>query len=475
MSPQSPQLRMSRSLRQKACERNGSITVLMAVLAIFVLALVAFGVDVGYIMTVNTELKRTADAAALAGASVLVEGQSAANAEVHTFVSMNQVGGHAVPGSDITVETGQWDINARQFTPGGDTPSAIRVLLQNKDQPLFFARALGHMDFDTHAEAIAVYQPRDIMIVLDFSASMNDDSTFAAIGTLGQPSIEANLLDIYNDMGAPQFGNMTFTPVSITSTNNTVIKNTLGLNGVAWPFPQGSWDEYINYVKASGNANAAAGYRKKYGYLTWTHFLLVNRPKYSETPVLWQTSCQPVGAVKDAVQEFLAYLQLHETDDRVGLTVYTSTNGTATLETTLTNNFTLVGDTTQHRQAGHYDQYTNIGDGINVGRLDLVNNARTGAAKLMILMTDGIANRPTGTDPKAYALAKAQLVADAGIKIVTISFGASADTNLMQQIADLSGGIHFNIPGGQSVADYEEDLEAVFAQVAADRPLRLVK
>ena len=46
---------------------------------------------------------------------------------------------------------------------------------------------------------------------------------------------------------------------------------------------------------------------------------------------------------------------------------------------------------------------------------------------------------------------------------------------LMQQIADISDGVHFNVPGGQSVTDYEDDLLGVFRQIADDRPLILVK
>ena len=45
----------------------------------------------------------------------------------------------------------------------------------------------------------------------------------------------------------------------------------------------------------------------------------------------------------------------------------------------------------------------------------------------------------------------------------------------MQQIADITNGIHFNVPGGDSVVSYENDLLAVFRQIADDRPLILVK
>jgi hypothetical protein len=69
---------------------------------------------------------------------------------------------------------------------------------------------------------------------------------------------------------------------------------------------------------------------------------------------------------------------------------------------------------------------------------------------------------------------EAERCAKAGYAVVTISLGAAADTDLMQQAADISGGVHFNVPGGQSVDDYEEQLKGVFHQIATNRPLRLV-
>jgi hypothetical protein len=37
-----------------------------------------------------------------------------------------------------------------------------------------------------------------------------------------------------------------------------------------------------------------------------------------------------------------------------------------------------------------------------------------------------------------------------------------------------SGGEHFHVPGGDSVAAYEEELIEVFRRIARERPLRLV-
>src|ERR1700755_3342938 len=52
--------------RRQKQQRRGTIVIMGAVLAIVVLAMVAFSVDVGYVLTAKEELQRTADASALA-------------------------------------------------------------------------------------------------------------------------------------------------------------------------------------------------------------------------------------------------------------------------------------------------------------------------------------------------------------------------------------------------------------------------
>ena len=92
---------------------------------------------------------------------------------------------------------------------------------------------------------------------------------------------------------------------------------------------------------------------------------------------------------------------------------------------------------------------------------------------LIILMTDGVATEPD-PDPEAAAMAEATLCKNAGIRILTVSLGLGADQDLMQDIADETGGIHFNVPGGGTIASYEQQLMDVFQNIAADRPLKLL-
>ena len=545
-------------------DRKGAVIVLAAFMIVPIMGMLAFSVDIGYIANVQTELKRAADAGALAGAGMLVEGREAAIAAGRRYAALNHVGSRLLADADVDVELGDWDEVAQVFTPKQDAGSAIRVIATRRDQPLFFGKVFGRDRFSTQTESIATYRPRDIMIVLDYSGSMNDDSELTSIGRAelgGRAGVEANLLDIYNELGSPTFGSLRFAPeyvtlhgqpasgaiphvsvtfrsndVYVTSTkdlsnvvlefqggsrqkfegltgrtgtfkgtgsnaskridkvwvksgtnfssdgpgygerfqdDNATLKSHFGL--AAYPYPGGSWDDYINYVKNQTSIKNA-GYRKKYGYLTWVNYLLEVREAYAETPDLWRTSEQPITALKESVKVFFAYLQEVETQDRVGLAVYNSPSAAGLLESQLTNDFAYVENISRQRQAGHYEPYTNIGAGLKEGREELVERGRAGALKMVVLMTDGLPNRPSNESAaRTYLLQQAELTAAAGIPVVTISLGAGADPGVMAEVAEITGGAHFNVPGGQSPAQYEEDLKEVFREIADKRPLKLVK
>jgi hypothetical protein len=261
------------------------------------------------------------------------------------------------------------------------------------------------------------------------------------------------------------------------------IKTALGLD-IAYPYPGGSWTEYITSVQSSnttpgGNGDGDigyAGYRDKYGYLTWVNYLQTKRELAGDTPTLWQTSEQPVGAMKDASDYFIDYLTQMQSQDQVGLAIYTHPNMPGAIkEHGLSTNLAQIKTTLRHRQAGHYAPETNIYGGMKLAREELVANARPRTFRLMVVMTDGVANEP-GTDAQARAavITEANSAATNKIKIFTISLGASADTALMQQVADISGGLHFNIPGGQSASAMRTQLENAFREIARSRTLKLV-
>jgi len=148
---------------------------------------------------------------------------------------------------------------------------------------------------------------------------------------------------------------------------------------------------------------------------------------------------QPLTAAKNASDVFCDYIAAVEADDQVGLSIYTHTNTDgAYLESGLTHDVASVKPLYRNRQAGHYDTLTNIGGGLKVAREELENNGRQDAYRVIVLMTDGIANRPSGT-AEQWAINQANLCKTARIKIMAVALGLGADEDLMLQMAEITG------------------------------------
>jgi Flp pilus assembly protein TadG len=386
-----------RRLNNPSDPRRGAIALLSAILLIVLIGFVALTVDVGQIQLTRTQLQVAADAAALAGAMELSGTDSPAvvranaRAAALEIAALHRSGDRSSvtidPINDITFGKITWNSQTQAYEYlWGENQTPYNVLKVramrtssggDNGLPLFFAPVLGSKFADVGAEAVATFHPRDIMLVLDFSSSMNDDSSLRAINTLGQTYIESNLLTMWQELGSPVYGNLTFTPqyatlkgvaasgtiphidvtfkrtsVSVVSTSNltqvkllfstnatqtftvsgtktgtyagtgtnagkaivtawvksgtngsmssgsngeqfdfttTNIKTALGLNGT-YPYAAGSWSEYITAVQNSSGTIANAGYRDKYGYLTWLDYLQESREAATETADLWKTS-----------------------------------------------------------------------------------------------------------------------------------------------------------------------------------------
>lgn len=570
------------AMKRAQDRRSGTILVLSAILMVVMMGFIAMSVDVGYMYNVQTELDRAVDAGALAGASALPNGVADCEMAARTIVAMNQVGKSSLSGDNVTVTPGHWNADSRVFTPDSSAPSAVKVTAQRDDAPLFFAPIWGADDFGVDASAIALFEPRDIMVTLDYSASMNDDSEYRNISSgLSQATIEANQAQMYAELGSPTYGTLQLQPtwmnvpgnpptnshrpqihvehrydrVFIRSTKpfsrvkvyrssysyksfyNTgtynaadgvyeleltydnyrrvakvkvrsgywssnhsssnryeetfdfttvsavrnAAKKAFELNSVSYPYPGGSWDNFIDYCTDmyntdSRNANQNAGYKYKFGYLNWINYLCERQYSKNATPDLWQTSQQPITAVKNSVDVFLAYMQSMNGGDRIGLAAYNGSDGWGRLEQPLTTNFGVISNISRERQAGHFHAMTNIAAGLDKARAELENNGRANVVKRIVLMTDGVPTYPgSSSNSRNLAIQAAHDCATAKIPVCTISLGSGADTVLMQEIANITDGIHFQVPGGRPISEIEEDLRDTFGWVATSRPLRLVK
>ncbi len=564
--------------------RRGNVMLLSAALLVAMIGFAAFTIDIGYIAVVKSQLQNAVDAATLAGAMELdcngdqtLVAQNVKNA-VMEIAALNRVGTNPglVLDPDVDIQLGrqEWNVAQQKFVyqwgAAYQPYNIVRVdgrldvvsngqTATDRRLPLFFAPAMGNETASLNSTSIATFQPRDMMLCLDFSASMNDDTEFQQIPVLGQSVVTNAITQMWQDLGSPAYGSMPFTPsyltsqgvaasgtiphisvtfkgtqASVTSTmnlttvrlkfsnnntqtfsslsgttgtfqgsgsnNNKRITNVWVLSGTntnlsteAWgekfnfadsdivtklglgtyPHPGGSWLEFVNYVNTSSYVNTA-GFRYKYGIMCLINYWMETYPTASSSPGMWVCSAQPVTMVKNASDTLVDYIADVEADDRIGLSIYSHTNSTGAIkESGLTDNLSSVKTLYRQRQAGHYTGGTNIKAGLQVARLELEQNSRPMAYRMIVLMTDGLPNLG-GTNPTQAALDEATLCKNSKIRVMTVSVGADADTSLMQQIADITGGLHFSVPGGATFAEYEANLKDAFRQIAANRPLRLL-
>jgi Flp pilus assembly protein TadG/uncharacterized protein YegL len=163
------------SYRRRA--RRGAVIVLFAILLIVVMAFLALSIDLGYACAVKADLQSAVDAGALAGGGALVSGTDAAvdAAEQFTNLNLNNSGVQVSSGShNVQVDLGNWNSKNRLFRDGVTPQNAVRVTVQVNNAGLFFGKAFGGKRLSSEATAIATYRPRDIMLVLDVSGSMNE-------------------------------------------------------------------------------------------------------------------------------------------------------------------------------------------------------------------------------------------------------------------------------------------------------------
>ncbi|NNJ27353.1 hypothetical protein LzC2_34550 [Planctomycetes bacterium LzC2] len=601
--------------RQDTGERKGVFTPVAVVCLFAVLGFVALGVDLGLIALTRARMQFATDAAALAAAhelaDVVAEGDdpSALDAEMAEraramavkVAGMNET----FVDSEIDIRLGKRvydnDLGRYRIQWGGAPYNVVEVAARKENpdttapdgqMPAFFSRIFGMTGHSFRVSSIAYTEPRDLVLVLDYSASMNDDSEFPAFDRLGEAEVTENMLEIYDALGlddamlpdeperatlrgVPQnsgsgIPHVTLTPGpwggTVTSTSNIdrlwvrdgngtwknydhvgkshtfstnhyrvsevrvkswnnvnwfgqygerivfdteTTKEALGLSGVDYPFPSGSWSDFFWYME---NTNSAynAGQLMQYGKLGFVSYTLGYHPSHSATPPLWKAPAQPFHAMKEGVTQLTDYLGVLGYGDHLGMVSYDTT---ARWETSvndpleglvaditgdpITMDYAAIDTIQRHRQAGYYRSTTGLGDGVKEAQRMLAEHGRYGAQPTILVMTDGNANvSPPGfslpgdwdwneltdfdgdgvadytTDDvdKQYAFYHARESIHAGATVHTLSVGANADSDLMNAMGHAGAGIHINVPGGNSAAENEALLMEAFLKIAARVP-----
>ncbi len=107
-------------------------------------------------------------------------------------------------------------------------------------------------------------------------------------------------------------------------------------------------------------------------------------------------------------------------------------------------------------------QNTNLADGILKGTNELTSSsARSGASKVLIALTDGVATRPlkagTARYPEIYATEIAKKAKDAGIRLFTIGLGKDLNQEFLKQVA--------SSPSDFFLAPSADDLQGVYKEI----------
>ncbi len=239
-------------------------------------------------------------------------------------------------------------------------------------------------------------------------------------------------------------------------------------NELSWiPYPpyrkNWQWSEYIGWAGEARSklTRVHPEFRFRFGLKTYTDFLLDRKDNFSQTD-LTKTPEEPLRAVKDGVQ---AMVDTTGTVDQMSLEIFGSTGRH---EVDLSLDRQAVADRLYDMQANHYDNSTNMGEGLQRAIDELTSSrGRDTAMKVIVCMSDGQSNR--GPDPVGVA----QQAADLPAQIYTVSVGANADRSTMQSVAAVSGGQEFYAFGHPE--EYTQQLQAIFRTIGGTRMVVLIE
>ena len=258
--------------------RRGVFLVVGAIALVATLAFMALAVDIGVASLTKAQMQGAVDAAALAGAmeitntlatggnqpgNVFVYAQAQARAKAVAVAALNNV--YVNSSTDIAFGRRYYDAPTKSYlidwTAGANQTNVIKVTARRdgttKSAPDAKIPSLfGTSGTVIRTDAVAFIDPRDMVIVQDFSRSMNFDSYFTDEVSTGltQAQIEDCLSMVWSDLQPLTLGTLPYTPQYFTQTQTgssitgTVtfkgtsvdVTSTTGLKSVLLTFSSGS-------------------------------------------------------------------------------------------------------------------------------------------------------------------------------------------------------------------------------------------
>jgi Flp pilus assembly protein TadG len=146
--------------RTSRFSRRGAVVVFVAIALTLILSFAAMAVDLSFLYSVNNEMQRSADAAALAGAGSLEEGRTVAYNRAKSYANLNEVNHDGLSQSEAAVRIGNWKGLTNEFTPAMEgavvTPNAVAVDGLRPSVPLFLGPVIGYDTQRVQKHATAV-------------------------------------------------------------------------------------------------------------------------------------------------------------------------------------------------------------------------------------------------------------------------------------------------------------------------------
>lgn len=147
---------------------------------------------------------------------------------------------------------------------------------------------------------------------------------------------------------------------------------------------------------------------------------------------------QPLTDVKAAAQSFVAELSRFDQAAVVSFANEGSEPIDAFLSSSLTSIGQAIGNIAIIPPAN--TQNTNIGDGVHKASIELASERhRPASGKVMVVLTDGVATRPTKVGdtsyPEKFALATAAAAKREGVRIFTIGLGKDLNQEFLRSLA----------------------------------------
>lgn len=264
---------------------------------------------------------------------------------------------------------------------------------------------------------------------------------------------------------------------------------------VSYPFAGGSWDAYVDYMtNASEMRDTDPNFRYRFGIKTFVNYLLEKQANNAKCPELAAAPEEPLHSVKGAVQALVDTVVDLDTDDRMSLETFAQYGyhrvdlQSPSAGQTLAQILQQIPNHLNGMQAGHFTSITNIGAGLHLGITELTSiRARSSAAKVIVLMTDGKPNvdqnnQSVGNNaPSAisWCYDRANAAKAAGMTVYVVGVGGDVDSGLCSELASTPDHYFFADstpdPANNNQPVYVAQLRQIFETLGGKRPVRLIQ